>query len=51
MTRHAKNCTAGSVYTYHEKMKDMKMVISDRVYLLDNASTKSILVYILRYCP
>ncbi|OQR68873.1 nitric oxide synthase-interacting protein-like [Tropilaelaps mercedesae] len=25
MTRHAKNCTAGSVYTYHEKMKDMKM--------------------------
>ena len=22
MTRHAKNCTAGAVYTYHEKKKD-----------------------------
>lgn len=24
MTRHAKNCTAGAVYTYHEKKKDTK---------------------------
>ncbi|XP_023240710.1 nitric oxide synthase-interacting protein-like [Centruroides sculpturatus] len=24
MTRHAKNCTAGAVYTYHEKQKDTK---------------------------
>lgn len=24
MTRHAKNSTAGSVYTYHEKQKDAK---------------------------
>lgn len=22
MTRHARNCTAGAVYTYHEKKKD-----------------------------
>lgn len=22
MTRHGKNCTAGAVYTYHEKRKD-----------------------------
>ena len=22
MTRHGKNCTAGAVYTYHEKKKD-----------------------------
>ncbi|KAH8026385.1 hypothetical protein HPB51_020369 [Rhipicephalus microplus] len=22
MTRHARNCTAGAVYTYHEKQKD-----------------------------
>lgn len=22
MPRHARNCTAGSVYTYHEKVKD-----------------------------
>lgn len=22
MTRHARNCTAGAVYTYHEKRKD-----------------------------
>lgn len=25
MTRHAKNSTAGSVYTYHEKQKDARM--------------------------
>lgn len=24
MTRHARNCTAGAVYTYHEKQKDTK---------------------------
>ncbi|XP_076336495.1 LOW QUALITY PROTEIN: nitric oxide synthase-interacting protein [Tachypleus tridentatus] len=24
MTRHAKNCTAGAVYTYHERQKDTK---------------------------
>ena len=24
MTRHGKNCTAGAVYTYHEKQKDSK---------------------------
>ena len=24
MTRHAKNCTAGTVYTYHERKKDTK---------------------------
>lgn len=24
MTRHAKNCTAGAVYTYHEKQKDAR---------------------------
>ena len=24
MTRHARNCTAGAVYTYHEKQKDAK---------------------------
>lgn len=24
MTRHAKNCTAGTVYTYHERQKDTK---------------------------
>ncbi|KAF8777762.1 Nitric oxide synthase-interacting protein like [Argiope bruennichi] len=24
MTRHARNCTAGAVYTYHEKKKDNK---------------------------
>ena len=24
MTRHARNCTAGTVYTYHEKKKDTK---------------------------
>nr|CAG4648720.1 EOG090X08E0 [Polyphemus pediculus] len=24
MTRHARNCTAGSVYTYHEKQRDAK---------------------------
>ena len=24
MSRHGKNCTAGAVYTYHEKMKDSK---------------------------
>lgn len=24
MTRHARNSTAGSVYTYHEKKKDAK---------------------------
>lgn len=22
MTRHARNCTAGAVYTYHEKKRD-----------------------------
>lgn len=22
MTRHGKNCTAGAVYTYHEKKRD-----------------------------
>lgn len=22
MTRHARNCTAGTVYTYHERKKD-----------------------------
>ncbi|KAK7099119.1 nitric oxide synthase-interacting protein-like [Littorina saxatilis] len=25
MTRHARNCTAGTVYTYHERKKDTKM--------------------------
>jgi nitric oxide synthase-interacting protein len=25
MTRHARNCTAGAVYTYHEKKKDAKV--------------------------
>ena len=24
MTRHARNCTAGAVYSYHEKKKDTK---------------------------
>lgn len=24
MTRHARNCTAGAVYTYHEKKKDAR---------------------------
>ena len=24
MTRHAKNCTAGAVYTYNERKKDTK---------------------------
>ena len=24
MTRHARNCTAGAVYTYHERQKDTK---------------------------
>ena len=24
MTRHARNCTAGAVYTYHERKKDTK---------------------------
>ena len=24
MTRHARNCTAGTVYTYHERQKDTK---------------------------
>ena len=24
MTRHGKNCTAGAVYTYHEKKRDTK---------------------------
>lgn len=33
MTRHGKNCTAGAVYTYHEKKKDTGGLMESRVSL------------------
>lgn len=33
MTRHGKNCTAGAVYTYHEKRKDTGNVTLVIIYL------------------
>lgn len=58
MTRHGKNCTAGAVYTYHEKKKDTgeetkcaTVLVNTRQTAKNNNQKQSVVLFLFASLP